>query len=51
MSNNIVRPITMTKGFLVFIFHSQFLRLYRLKHLVIFTKVGKLVIREEWFCS
>ena len=27
MSNNIFRPITMTKGFLVFKFHPQFLQL------------------------
>ena len=27
MSNNIVRPITMTNGFLVFKFHPQFRRL------------------------
>ena len=44
MSNNIVRPITMTKGSLVFKFHPgptlNFIN-YRFKHLAIFTNVGK----------
>ena len=54
MSNNIVRPITTTNGFLVFKFHPHFCHTfvsYRLKHLAIFTKVEQLVIREEWFRS
>ena len=51
MTSNNDRPITMKEGFLVFNFHPLFRQYYRLKHLAIFTKVGKSVIREEWFRS
>ena len=50
MTNDIVRPITMTEGFLVFKFTLNYFG-NRFKHLAIFTKGGKLVIREEWFRS
>ena len=52
MTSNNVRPITMKEGFLVFNFHPQFRQLSsQTLVLAIFTKVGKLVIREEWFGS
>ena len=41
MSNNVVRPITMTNGFLALSRSTLNFVSYRLKHLAIFIKVGK----------